>query len=153
MVNLTLLSPCTKWAYIPCIYATDSFPLLYQCALGAQASQHTHAANWDLTFLMTAFNTALWISFPEKVSVSEAELFVQNMCKNEASPAYVVTYQNTSKLWWKNFATRLVSTWTVSASETKNLSNWNWSYFFFFLFFFFANSKKQGEAFMLYLFI
>lgn len=53
---------------------------------------------------MTAFNTALWISFPEKVSASRAELFMQNICKNEASPADDITSQNMNKLWWKMFA-------------------------------------------------
>lgn len=93
------------------------------CALGTRASQHTPVANWDLTFLMTAFNTALWISFPEKVSGSEAELFVQNICKNEASLADVITSQNMSDLWWKNVfhfshdAWQFVPGKPVSASE------------------------------------
>lgn len=63
----------------------------------------THpCSNWDLTFLMTAFNTALRISFPEKVPASKVELLVQNICKNQASPADEITSRNMSELWWKN---------------------------------------------------
>lgn len=100
--GISSLLPPSNPTYHPSMPQTTSPSPPPACALGTRASQHTPVANWDLTFLMTAFNTALWISFPEKVSASEAELFVQNICKNEASLADVITSQNMSDLWWKN---------------------------------------------------
>ena len=138
-------------------------PGLPACALGTWASQHTPVADWDLTFLMTAFNTTLWISFPEKVSGSEAVIRAKHMQK-EGKPSRCNHSSEQERTLVEKYLPFFPWCLTICAWET-NICFWTWTGKSsgqnkdekrlcppLKLNLFFAGSKKQGKAFMLYLF-